>query len=259
MILPIGLWYNSMWYLDAPPKKKWNPAKLSNLAIWLRAKDLSTLFQNSGGTTPVTANGDPVGFWGDKSLSNLDFIQATIGLRPIYRSAGINSRPSVEGDGIGMFLSTTPSFGASDWTCSVVIKPTNTVAILESVFGCRDAELAFFPKSIESITTAQLGYVYPGGVQEPGNVASTTAAQVLTWVLSAGAGGSIYRNAVLVGSGGSYDATSLNAATGVFSAAHAAYGFFTGQIGEIVLYDRALSGGELTTLINYMKNEYGIS
>ncbi len=46
----------------------WSPSDLgSDLVAWYDADDISTLFQNSGGTTPVTSNGQNVGRWEDKS------------------------------------------------------------------------------------------------------------------------------------------------------------------------------------------------
>ncbi len=41
--------------------------QITGLALWLDASDAATLFQASDGTTPATANDDPVGYWGDKS------------------------------------------------------------------------------------------------------------------------------------------------------------------------------------------------
>jgi hypothetical protein len=66
-----------------------NPATLSP-DLWLDPSDLTTLFQNSGGTGAVAADGDPVGYIGDKGASVSNCIQATAGARPLYKtSAGL--------------------------------------------------------------------------------------------------------------------------------------------------------------------------
>ena len=52
---------------------------------WYDPNDLSTLFQDSAGTTPVVAVGDPVGMMKDKSGNNRHMIQATSTARPILR------------------------------------------------------------------------------------------------------------------------------------------------------------------------------
>jgi hypothetical protein len=43
------------------------PPLLSGLTLWLDAADRTTLFQDSGGTQPITAQGQSIGLWRDKS------------------------------------------------------------------------------------------------------------------------------------------------------------------------------------------------
>jgi hypothetical protein len=63
------------------------PASLGPLA-WFDASDISTLYQDTAQTIPVTADGDPVGFMADKSGNNLFVTQSTAGSRPTYRTSG---------------------------------------------------------------------------------------------------------------------------------------------------------------------------
>jgi len=56
--------------------------------IWLDPSDLSTLFQDAAMTTPVTADGDPVGAILDKSGNDLHPTQSTASSRPIYKTDG---------------------------------------------------------------------------------------------------------------------------------------------------------------------------
>jgi len=65
-----------------------SPAALfaaSQQGLLYEAFDISTLFQLSGGTTPVTAATDPVGYFGDKSGNGNHATQATAAARPIYQ------------------------------------------------------------------------------------------------------------------------------------------------------------------------------
>lgn len=52
------------------------------------ASDLSTLFQDSAGSTPVTTDNQPVGRWADLSGNGFNFLQSTSGLRMTYQTAG---------------------------------------------------------------------------------------------------------------------------------------------------------------------------
>ena len=60
------------------------PTSITGCGLWLDAADISTLFQDSAGTTPVTTNGQPIGLWRDKSGAGNDFTQATSGNRVSY-------------------------------------------------------------------------------------------------------------------------------------------------------------------------------
>jgi len=62
---------------------------------WWDAGDIATLFQDSAGTIPVTADGDPVGRITDKSGNGKHLIQATAGSRPLYKIDGTTGKPYI--------------------------------------------------------------------------------------------------------------------------------------------------------------------
>lgn len=72
---------------------------------WYDPSDLNTLFQDSAGTTPVTAAGQPVGLMLDKSGRGNHATQTTAGSRPLYQIDG-NGRPYLSFDGVDDFLVT---------------------------------------------------------------------------------------------------------------------------------------------------------
>ena len=83
-----GLGVNRLGVTNAP--SGFNPLSLfanGEQGAWYDPSDLSTLFQNSDGTTAV-AVGDPVGYLGDKSGNANHAIQATSSKRPTLRQAG---------------------------------------------------------------------------------------------------------------------------------------------------------------------------
>lgn len=78
-----------------PAAGGFSPDQITGLQLWLAADDLTTLFQDSAKTTPVTANNDPIGAWEDKSGNGRDATQATSGLRPTYKTNIANGLPGI--------------------------------------------------------------------------------------------------------------------------------------------------------------------
>lgn len=76
------------------PRMAWSPARLfegGSKGVWFDPSDLSTLFQDSAGTVPVSADGDPVGRMLDKSGNGINAIQTAPATRPTWRTDGLLS------------------------------------------------------------------------------------------------------------------------------------------------------------------------
>lgn len=73
--------------LDTGGQARFGPSSLSPVA-WYDPSDQATLFQDSAGTTPVTATGQPVGKMLDKSGNGNHLTQATAASRPTYTLSG---------------------------------------------------------------------------------------------------------------------------------------------------------------------------
>lgn len=65
---------------------------------WYDPSDLSTMFQDSAGTIPVTADGQPVGLIRDKSGNNNHASQTVAGKRPTYKT--LNGDRWLDFDGV---------------------------------------------------------------------------------------------------------------------------------------------------------------
>lgn len=101
----------------APP---FSPASISGLRLWLDASDETTLFQNSNGTTAASADGDPVGYWGDKSGNLNHCVQADGTKKPLLRTSIQNSKNVVRNDGVNDFLKSTTGGEDGSYTLIVV-------------------------------------------------------------------------------------------------------------------------------------------
>ena len=79
---------------------------------WYGPSDLSTLFQDDAGSTPVTSPGQTVGRVNDRSGNDNHATQATSAARPQYREDGPN--PALRFDGVDDGLNITVPAGG--WT-----------------------------------------------------------------------------------------------------------------------------------------------
>lgn len=79
--------------------------KAGEQGAWYDPSDLSTMFQDSAGATPVTAAGQPVGLIRDKSGRGNHASQATAASRPMLRNSG--GLWWLEFDGADDFLETS--------------------------------------------------------------------------------------------------------------------------------------------------------
>lgn len=81
--------------------------------VWYDPSDTTTLFQDSAGTTPVTASGQPVGLMLDKSGRGNHATQPTAASRPIYRRG--DSR------GVVNLLTWSEAFDNAAWGKNITI------------------------------------------------------------------------------------------------------------------------------------------
>ena len=91
------------------------------IKLWLEAADLATMFQNTNGTTAANTDGDPVGYWGDKSgNTNHMLALANDTTRPTHKNtAGVRR---VAFDGTNDLLSLAASLGIfAAGNCTVMI------------------------------------------------------------------------------------------------------------------------------------------
>lgn len=107
----------------------WSPSSLfasGEQGVWYDPSDFSTMFQDSIGTTPVTAVGQPVGKILDKSGRGNHASQSTAAARPVLQQDG-NGKYYLAFDAEGnKLLSTSIDFsGTNEATIAVAFSRTN--------------------------------------------------------------------------------------------------------------------------------------
>jgi hypothetical protein len=245
------------------PKVAFSPASISGLQLWLDASDASTLFQNSNGTTAASTDGDPVGYWGDKSPNINNTIQADGTKKPLLKLATQNGKNSVRFDGINDNLKALTGGANSNYTLFVVNKKLNATAanymlfsMGEEVNGRRrslwhypyfsDGYIAFNGQNADySNTNVNLKFVQ--------NVANIAQLQRNGQSISLAKNGNSYVTGTASATLVTYTATSIFVGTN-----NGQTEAYNGDYYEILYYNVLVSDSDRALILSYLNTKWGV-
>ena len=212
----------------------WSPADLASLTAWYDPSDLSTMFQDAAGTTPVTAAGQPVGLILDKSGNGHHASQTTSTARPLFQIDG-SGKHYLAFDGVDDYLS----------TAAIDLTGTDKVTVFSGSWVLSSTVAIFYETS-----TGALG----GGAFYA--TANEQAANIGTFLVSGSAGGGAKTltgqpaHAVTTAQLSSVFTNSVGAAAANVNGVAQSMGIFylgtsTGNFGNHPLFIGARSGGSV--------------
>jgi hypothetical protein len=228
-----------------------DPSTIANRELHLDAQDLSTLFQDSGKTIPVTSDADPVGAWADKSGNGKDVTQATAGKRGTYKTGVIGSQPGIRFVAGSLQLLTGANVLNADttFTIFIVLVPRATSLGLPFQQGVADVS---WEKNADLADTFWLGNT--DSATGPANVVQNQTA--FATLKADGAQLTNYHSGV---AGTPTAETSNTGVTGTEiggrDSAPAVYS--DTDIGEIIVYSDALSDANRAGIEQYLFNRWG--
>jgi hypothetical protein len=252
------------------PTGRFDPRSFAGLELWLDAADSSTLFDADTGGANVTAD-VAVGRWQDKSGKGRHFTQDTANNRPLWRAQGRNGRGTVEFDGTNdRLLGDATQYAKTNEPFTAVF-----VHVVQSDSG--NFPVLFESKTnqtqnffwINSTVSTDGGFLnYSMGSQANfvttryGTAARGTWRYILfDFVGSSPTSTSSYgaragRVALTRATAGSYASqTSATASLGAISNGNQP---LKGQISEVLIYSRVLSGSETATIENYLHQRWAL-
>ena len=232
----------------------WTPRRLFALGeqgAWYDPSDLSTLFQDSAGTTPVTAVGQPVGLLKDKSGRGNHASQSTTTARPTLQQDS-GGRYYLSFDGVDDELAVSRSLSAYPLTLACAAKvSSDTLGGLLSVYGGappyyeigKTATALQFVARIRGATTA--------AVDSYESVGSLGSPHVLLASFSATSGDLIADgvNAGAAGSNNNAFGTTTQFRVGQGGLGKVANSFYGG-----IILARAMTAAETTSTKRYLAN-----
>lgn len=238
-------------------------ASFSGPKLWLDPSDVSTLQQDSAGTTPVTAAGDPIGRIMDKSGAANHGTQATTTSRPLWQTT------------FAAFDGTDDSWA----TASIDFTSTDKVTVVAGIRKLSDAAAGVVAELSASAAanagsfaiyappgaTASVGSASRGSTTTVNALTSTTFPAPLSAVLSAI--GDIAGPSILTRVNGAQAAQSATSQGGgnygnyplFVGRRNSAIVPFNGNLYGLIIIGRLLSPDELWVCERYMAQQAGIS
>lgn len=215
--------------------------------VWYDPSDISTLWKDTAGTLPVTADGDAVARIDDKSGNGFHATQATLGNRWIYRTGG--GKPYLQNDGTRFFSVPEVKAVASDWSMVAGVHIVSGGNGYQYLFDSPTGRLIFVARE----NGASLSY-YDGVAFRGAAHAVDDASEVLTWVATSGSG-KVRAAGADVATGLAYTQRAITGATKFGSNTNGLGDIFGGRIYGLILVDRALTGDEITNAEAHMSGK----
>ncbi len=227
-----------------------SPLDVDNLSLWLKSD--AQVYQDAALTILAAANNDPVKGWKDQSGNGFHMTQGAG--QWTYKTSLLNGLSGINNPSTGNYLTNASLPLVTTFTVLAVVNQTGSAGnnhggILMDTIG-EGVEL-------DGIN-ARLGLEgssnsFTSGFTFPLNTTSIISA------VFAGTGATVYRNNInqSLGSANPGDFSSVGCNIGR-NAGFGASAYFLGNLFEILLYSRALTTDELTTLYNYLHTKWNV-
>jgi hypothetical protein len=222
----------------------------TNMALWFDASDASTLFQDSAGTTPATANNDVVGRWADKSGNARHATQGTTANKPTLKTNIQNGLPGLYFDGGDRLLLAAAldlAVPSIFMVCSLDTGAAGSHALFEFKQGTLFARLS---------SNANFGF-FDAAAYRSSSFALNNTATIATLIAAAANDLDFYKNggaAVNVATGSAFGARTASQ----IGANAGAASFHLGHIYEMIMLSVEPSAGLRTAIRDYLNAKWSI-
>jgi hypothetical protein len=241
-----------------PLASGFDPRRISGLGGWWDATDSSTITTDTG-----------VLEWRDKSSFGQKFSQTTGGSQPTVQSSGINGRQSIQFNGTNQWFDLGSQtiggndlgVGASDpFTLFLILRYAGNIN--GNIFNKAGITAAARTLQIES-RIDNLFAVRSRGTREFGGVNEYPANQTLSITVQWSGTAFGFRTSArslttfVSVTPGNAAVESINISLGALNPSSPT-GFFEGQIGEVLFYNKVLSSSEYAALSKYTQSKWGV-
>lgn len=227
---------------------RFNPLSLSP-ALWLDASDASTLYQSNGGAA-AAADGDPVGYWMDKSGNGRHLTQTSGINKPLLKLAIKNGKNGVLFNGTSSFFNMANYTHGSSMTCFRVFQRT---ASGQRNFTFTNSSYEDTPFAWEPNNKPYIGYGTVGFIATSANTNSgyfiarssyTSTSDLACWLNNVAVSGSI--------------SGTPSSALPWYRYCNVAGLYSPGNVLEEIVFPSALSADNIINMNTYLNTKWGI-
>ena len=248
---------------DSSSTSSFSPSDISSLKLWLDSSDISTLFQDNGCSTAVTANSDPIGCWKDKTATGNNYTVASAGNKPLYETGELNSKATISFNGSAHYLSGNSVLEGGETAVSflmVVQRESNTGLWPNPLLSNADLNWTGgfgFADCTDTDTWCFFINDYNNGAQRV-TMAGTLLA-TYNYVIGVYDGTNIELWAGGTSQGSVAYSTAINSKDSVGHISNDGYGDrFKGNLAEIMVFEAALTSTQRSNLESYMSTKWGL-
>lgn len=236
---------------------------VTGAALWLDASRMDSIYAESTLATPVTADNGPVGGWKDLTSNARHALQISSTNRPTWRRPlnGQNGLGVMSFNGSSGYFETSMSLNGLASFSIFLVARSATSGGWQSALRQQSGTQGFFvmPWTSSGAVSPRIILGYDGGTTTTNTVTLTNGVfNLLSFVRTSGVSNVANVNKVL-GSTRSANtgslAESVSLAIGRYPQPAAEY--FSGSIAEILIYNRALSSSETTSVESYLSAKWG--
>jgi hypothetical protein len=229
-----------------------SPLRIGGLLGWWDATDSSTITIDTGVTE-----------WRDKSGLGQKFSQTTGANQPSLNNTGLGGKPALSFNGSSSWMDLgTNNLGGNTLRAEagnplcyyMVCRSASGAAVVKTLLGKGNAWL-----QLAQITTSVWASINASPVSGPAMPANTDG--LLRVELTSGTSGtqSFNSNTDARASVGTTATPAENVLLGTRDQAGSLIQFWLGFIGEILVYNKAISSGERAALLKYFNTKWGLS
>lgn len=231
-----------------------NPKSIATLAGWWDASVTSSLSQLSDGSTAVSADSDPVGYWADLSGNGRNLTQSTTNNRPFYKPGVLNGKPVIDFDGSNDSMLASFTLAQPITYFLVYRYDADITAGNPRVFdGATGNSMSFF-----GTNSATLMGLFAGSSADPLISMAQRTAFSVTEIEANGASTAVRYNGASINFASSSNIGASNPGgirLGAFSASAA---FGNVSFAEVLIYASILSASAAKQVRSYLGRKYGI-